>query len=99
MSTLTQPSVCLHNTTLTFCIEVIGTWTELLGPHKKHTYLVVEMTNGLPYNLLTSPDITPFGLTYGEKDYYVDAIELLKYQLAWSNDMSVRPLDMCWDEF
>lgn len=83
----------------TSCIEVIGTWSELRGTYSKQTYLVVSMNNGLPYNLLTSNEVTPFGISYEGKDYYVDAVELLKYQLVWSNDMSVRPLDIEWNEF
>lgn len=83
----------------TSCIEVIGTWVELVN---KETFLLVNLTNGLPYNMRTSPNITPFGISYEGKDYYVDASELVKYQEAWINDMSMRPfdsLDIQWDEF
>lgn len=97
MLTSTQERV--QSSTFTSCIEVIGTWTELRGTNTQQTYLVVNMINGLPYNMLTTNSITPFGISYKGKDYYVDAIELVKYQVAWSNDMSVRPIDIEWDEF
>lgn len=83
----------------TSCIEVIGTWVEIVN---KETFLMVNLTNGLPYNMRTTSNITPFGITYEGKDYFVDASELVNYQEAWLNDLSVRPIDSLgiqWDEF
>jgi hypothetical protein len=85
--------------TFTSCVEIIGKWEELV---QGEIFLLVNLTNGLPYNMATSKEITPFGVTYEGKDYYVNASELVNYQTAWLKDMSVRPIrsmDIQWDEF
>ena len=72
----------------TACIEVVGVLEE-----DNSTILVVELTSGKLYSILTSNTITPFGVTFKEKDYFVDVSELVKYQDIWLNDMCIKLID------